>query len=136
VKLKIDLSKEKEGLNHFFKPYEILAWSVIWDEPEAVGSGKVWEKVNKALGPDKSISRASVIFFLNRQVDLGFLAWYDATGKGGHHRRYYAKVNMAGLVQAIIDRAEELLYQTLGQADAYVKMSREGPGLIYKGGPQ
>ena len=47
------------------------------------------EAVNERLGADKSISRASVIFFLNRMVDQGVLDYRSATGKGGHHRVYY-----------------------------------------------
>lgn len=57
-------------------------------EDEGVGSGKTWEVTNVRLGTGKSISRASVIFFLNRRVDQGVLNYTTATGKGGHHRIY------------------------------------------------
>lgn len=99
MRMKIDLSKD--GLALFYKPYEIIGWDVVWNSPEAIASGAVWEKVNFGLGPNKTISRASVIFFLNRQVDLGFMGWKDATGKGGHHRLYFPQVNMELLVQKI-----------------------------------
>lgn len=52
--------------------------------------------VNEALGPDKSISRASVIFFLNRMVDQGVLDYTSATGKGGYHRVYFPVMDERG----------------------------------------
>jgi predicted transcriptional regulator len=60
---------------------------------KGVGSGKTWKAVTEALGPDKSISRASVIFFLSRMADQGVLDYRTATGKGGHHRVYYPIMN-------------------------------------------
>lgn len=37
---------------------------------------------------DRTISRASIIFELNKMVAMGLLTWSDRTGKGGHHRIY------------------------------------------------
>ncbi len=56
---------------------------------EGASSGKTWAITNARLGSDKTISRASVIFFLNRMVDQGVLDYRTRTGKGGHHRVYY-----------------------------------------------
>ena len=61
-------------------------WSI---GEEGVGSGKTWAITNEKLGPEKAVSRASVIFFLNRMVDQGVLDYRTRTGKGGHHRIYY-----------------------------------------------
>ena len=80
----------KHGLNKTLKEYEEIGLRYIWAQgEEGAGSGKTWEAVKKTLGPGKSISRASVIFFLNRMVDQGVLNYRTATGKGGHHRIYY-----------------------------------------------
>jgi len=80
----------KQGLRKTLKEYEEIGLRYVWSLGEGgVGSGKTWEVVNERLGPDKSISRASVIFFLNRMVDQGVLDYRTATGKGGHHRVYY-----------------------------------------------
>ena len=49
--------------------------------------------MNERLEEGKTISRASVIFFLDRMVDQGVLSWRDATGKGGHHRIYITKLD-------------------------------------------
>ena len=80
----------KEGLRKTLREYEELALRYLWSiGEEGAGSGKAWREVNEALGAEKTISRASVIFFLNRMVDQGVLGFRDATGKGGHHRIYY-----------------------------------------------
>jgi len=81
---------EKEGLRKTLKEYEIAALKYVWSTgEEGVGSGKTWEATNAKLEPGKTVSRASVIFFLNRMVDQGVLNYRTATGKGGHHRVYY-----------------------------------------------
>ena len=82
---------EKEGLNKTLKEYEEIALRYVWSVgEEGVGSGKTWENTNEKLGPEKAVSRASVIFFLNRMVTQGVLDYRTRTGKGGHHRIYYS----------------------------------------------
>ena len=49
--------------------------------------------MNEELDEGKSISRASIINYLNRMVDGGVLGFRDATGKGGHHRIYITKLD-------------------------------------------
>ncbi len=81
---------EKEGLSKTLKEYEEIALKHVWSiGEEGVGSGKIWAITNKRLEPDKTISRASVIFFLNRMFEQGVLNFRSRTGKGGHHRVYY-----------------------------------------------
>lgn len=80
----------KEGLRKTLKEYEEAGLRYVWSVgEEGVGSGKTWMAVNERLDPDKTVSRASVIFFLNRMVDQRVLDFRSATGKGGHHRIYY-----------------------------------------------
>jgi len=81
---------EKEGLGKTLKEYEEIALRYVWSiGEEGVGSGKTWAITNEKLGPEKAVSRASVIFFLNRMVDQSVLNYRTGTGKGGHHRIYY-----------------------------------------------
>ncbi len=81
---------EKEGLSKTLKKYEEAALKYVWSiGEEGVGSGKTWAITNERLEPGKTVSRASVILFLNRMVDQGVLSYRTATGKGGHHRVYY-----------------------------------------------
>jgi len=92
---KFDPSKQE--LRKTLKEYEEVGLRHVWSLGEGgVGSGKTWEAVNERLGPDKSISRASVIFFLNRMVDQGVLDYRSATGKGGYHRVYYPVMDERG----------------------------------------
>ncbi len=81
---------EKEGLSKTLKEYEKVALRYVWSLGEEGGSsGKTWANTNERLGPGNTISRASVIFFLNRMVDQRVLDYRTRTGKGGHHRVYY-----------------------------------------------
>jgi len=87
----------KHGLRKTLKEYEEAGLRYVWSIGEkGVGSGKTWAAVNEALDPDKRVSRASVIFFLNRMVDQGVLDYRSATGKGGHHRVYFPVLDERG----------------------------------------
>jgi predicted transcriptional regulator len=93
----------EKGLRKTLREYEELALRHIWDVgEEGAGSGKTWEHVNEELGPDKSISRASTIYFLNRMVDQGVLGFRDATGKGGHHRIYVPQLDERGYKKYVV----------------------------------
>ena len=80
----------KYGLQKTLKAYEEIALRYVWSQGEkGASTGKTWTAVTEALGPDKSISRASVILFLSRMADQGVLDYRTATGKGGYHRVYF-----------------------------------------------
>jgi hypothetical protein len=49
----------------------------------------LWMNINQSL--QGSISRASIINYLNAMVDEELLTYIETTGKGGHHRVYYMK---------------------------------------------
>ncbi len=91
------------GLRKTLKEYEEIALRYIWSVgDEGAGSGKTSEHVNEGLGEGKSISRASIIGYLNRMVDEGVLGWRDATGKGGHHRIYVTQLDERGYEKYIV----------------------------------
>ena len=46
--------------------------------------------------PRGSVSRASIINYLNAMVDEGLLGYTEITGKGGHRRIYSQKYDEAG----------------------------------------
>ena len=79
---KIDTTKE--GHDVVFKPYMVHVLNYLIGTDEPAGSNIIWTYANDI----QKISRASVIFFLNKMVDDGLLVWEDGTGKGGHHRKY------------------------------------------------
>ena len=101
---------EKEGLGKTLKKYEEVALKYVWSMgEEGVGSGKTWAITNEGLGPGNTVSRASVIFFLNRMVDQGVLSYRTATGKGGHHRVYYPVMNEEAYKKHILKTIVESL---------------------------
>lgn len=93
----------KNGLRKTLREYEELVLRYLWSVgKEGTGSGKSWMMANERLGTEKTISRASVIFFLNRMVDQGVLGFRDATGKGGHHRIYYPLMDEDGYKKYVL----------------------------------
>ena len=98
----------ESGLRKTLKEYQELALRFVWEVgEEGANSGDVWRAVNERLGEGKSISRASIIFFLNDMVDDRVLGFREATGKGGHHRVYSSAMDEAGyrmyLLRTVID---------------------------------
>jgi hypothetical protein len=85
MNLSLDLSRE--GLEMFFKPYQVKALETLWKADRGLSSREVWDAVDK-------ISRASVINFLNDAVEeLDLLEVEYTTGKGGHRGIYIPKRN-------------------------------------------
>jgi len=83
--LKLDTGKK--NLDMFFKDYQMEALRYLWRvQPEGANSRTVWVNVNDSL--QGSISRASIINYLNSMVDEGLLTYTERTGKGGHQRVY------------------------------------------------
>ncbi len=100
----------KQGLRKTLKEYEEAGLRYVWSQSEkGAGSGKTWEAVNKTLGPEKSVSRASVIFFLNRMVEQGVLDYRTSTGKGGHRRIYYPVMDERGYKKHLLKTVVESL---------------------------
>jgi len=72
-----------------FRPYQEVIMDYLWRTPGHWVSSVVWERANDVLWKTgSSISRASVINFLNRMVDEGVLIYREETGKGGARRLY------------------------------------------------
>jgi len=107
----------QSGLRKIIREYEELTLRNIWSVgEEGAASGSTWETVNIQLGPDKSISRASVIFALNRFVDQGVFGWRDATGKGGHHKIYYPLMDEKGYLKYILSTMVESMMRDFPEA--------------------
>ena len=101
---------EKEGLSKTLKKYEEVALRYVWTTGEkGVSSGKAWLHVSKILMEEEeiTISRASIIFFLNRMLDQGVLNFRSKSGKGGYHRVYFPLLDEKGykkhLLKTIVD---------------------------------
>ena len=86
----LQLDTGKESLDMFFKDYQVESLRYLWSiRPEGANSRAVWTNVNDSL--QGSISRASIINYLNAMVDEGLLTYTETTGKGGIQRVYYMK---------------------------------------------
>jgi len=89
------LNPQNKGLAKVFRDYQEKALRYIWEMgDEGAISKQVWIHVNGRL-EDSSISRASIINFLNAMVDEGVLNYHEETGKGGYHRVYKPKLDEA-----------------------------------------
>jgi len=94
----------EKGLLTLFKPYQAALLEYIWElnNPGRTGitSGPAYEFLKDH--PD-SKSRAAVIFFLNEMVEEGVLEYEERTGKGGHHRVYYPKMNREQFAHYVVE---------------------------------
>ena len=94
----------------FFKPYQITALDILWNSKETLSSRQVWEQANMQL--PGTISRASVINFLNASVENGILDYVKTTGKGGYRRLYFSKLSKSETSTFLTEKVRESL-QTL-----------------------
>ena len=96
------------GFSAVLKDWQLKVMKVVWGTPEGANSRMVWTKVLPILNGE-TISRASVINFLESMREMGVISGKDATGKGGHHWVYYPKLNEAEFKKLIADRMIESL---------------------------
>jgi hypothetical protein len=83
MKGNIEYDTAESGLRAVLKDYQELALRAIWATPEGLGSKAVWDRVNAELKPN-TISRASVINFLESMRMMDVLKGEEKTGKGGY----------------------------------------------------
>jgi hypothetical protein len=93
-KMNLSMDITQKGLMMFFKDYQVKALKALWKKNEGMSSRDVWEAVGA-----NSISRASIINFLNDCVEENDLLSVDyITGKGGHRGIYRPKRSEAETV--------------------------------------
>lgn len=85
INLEIDTSEK--GLRSVLRDYQEIALRVLWESGEGLNSRAVWERVNSRL-KGETISRASIINFLEDMRGMDVLRGTDRTGKGGHQWVY------------------------------------------------
>jgi hypothetical protein len=94
--LTIVIDPSKKGLEKVLRDYQIEALQIIWNsDNNGMTSREVYQAVNKSLG-SKTISRASIINFLNDMCDEGVLKFEEETCKGGTRRKYFTGLNELG----------------------------------------
>ena len=107
--MKFKFDHTESGLRKTLKDYQELALRFIWTIGEqGATSGPIWGHVNEQLAKvNKSISRASIIFFLDAMVERGVLGYETITGKGGHFRRYKPELDERGYRKFILEQILE-----------------------------
>lgn len=82
----------RPGLRKALKDYEELALRAVWESKGRMNTRAVWMEVNKMLSPE-SISRASIINFLQSMEEQGVLESEVESCKGGHRKLYTPKMD-------------------------------------------
>ncbi len=103
---KIVFDLEIPGLRSIFRPYQEAAMDVIWDSGGMWTTAEVYRRVSDKMFPE-TISRASIINFLKKMAEEGYLTFVERTGKGGYHRVYTAATSKEDFKVAMADRIVE-----------------------------
>ena len=91
-----------EGLAKVLRDYQIEALRHVWTKgDDGAISKEVWQHTNEVLEGIRTISRASIINFLNAMVDEGVLNYENETCKGGTRRIYTPKLDERGFKKHI-----------------------------------
>jgi len=98
----------------------ILEWRPT-GEPFEMDTRRAFEyELAERQEQDLTISRASVIFELNKMADMGLLTWRDKTGKGGHHKVYRLAMTPHELEALVVTRLLKHVKENWPQAYAEV----------------
>lgn len=106
----IVLDPTKSGFEKVLRDYQIEALKHVWESAnKGVTSREVYLHVNKVLGGVKTVSRASIINFLNDMCDDGVLNYEEETCKGGMRRKYFPGLDEEGFKKYIAKTVFESL---------------------------
>ena len=93
----------KNGFEKVLRDYQIEALKLVWENTgDGLTSREVYDAVNVRLG-SKSVSRASIINFLNAMCDEGVLDFEEETCKGGMRRKYSTGLDESGFKKYIAE---------------------------------
>jgi hypothetical protein len=114
----IDLSEK--GFKKIFQPYQEIVWRILWNSPQQSFSTKdMWVKVNGELNPS-SISRASIINFMQDMAEQGLLIQEMETCKGGMRGLYKSKLSEAELKKHVVKTVLDCLIRDFPKETANV----------------
>lgn len=104
------LDPSKSGFEKVLRDYQIEALRMVWGSTETgATSREVYLQVNKELEGKKTVSRASIINFLNAMCDEGVLTYEEETCKGGMRRKYFPGLDEEGFKRHIAKSVIESL---------------------------
>ena len=103
---KIDTTKT--GIEAIMKPYHYGIITHILDRPEGITSGDMHAELEFQ---GYTVSRASVINYLQALAREGIITQKERSGKGGMHGVYTAKLNfkqiLTNIVESVMDKVLE-----------------------------
>ena len=103
----------EDGFRTVVKDYQEMALRFVWGSGErGVLTKEVWLHVNKELGGSESISRASIINFLQDMASDGVIQVNHRTGKGGHHGVYSSPLDEEGFKRYVAKNVISKLFET------------------------
>jgi len=99
----------------FFLLWQVEVLNYLWSiYPEDANSREVYENVVKRL--DKTVSRTSIINYLNEMVDERLILYTESTGKGGVHWRYKIKFSKSEFKEYLVRRVMDKLLSEYPEA--------------------
>jgi predicted transcriptional regulator len=93
----------KTGFNAVLRDWQIKVMQIIWNKPEGIISRIAHQEVNQAL-KGETISRASVINFLEDMREMGVFTGREESGKGGYHWIYSPAMDEEGFKTFIVQK--------------------------------
>ena len=109
----VTFNTDEEGFRTVVKDYQEVALRYMWRLDGAGASSRdVWVNVNKDLMGKSTISRASIINFMNLMVEEDALGYTEITGKGGHRRIYTSDLDEAGFKRFMAHKIISKLHET------------------------
>ena len=118
----------KTGFHAVLTDWQIKVMQVVWNSREGIISRMAWQKANQAL-EGETISRASVINFLEAMRELGVLKGEEKTGKGGHHWVYSPAMDEAGFKRFIVEKMIATLMESFPAVTKEVLKSLVNDGV-------
>ncbi|MBS7638336.1 BlaI/MecI/CopY family transcriptional regulator [Candidatus Bathyarchaeota archaeon] len=105
----IVLDTSRNGLEKVLRDYQIKVLEVIWKNPDkGLTSREICDHVNKIL-KTRTVSRASIINFLNEMCEYDVIKYETETCKGGARRKYFQKLDEEGFKRYIAKMVIESL---------------------------
>jgi predicted transcriptional regulator len=93
----------KTGFHAVLRDWQIKVMQIIWKKPEGIISRITYERLNQEL-KGETISRASVINFLEDMRNMGVLNGREESGKGGYHWIYSPAMDEERFKGFIVDK--------------------------------
>jgi predicted transcriptional regulator len=113
------LDPNKTGFEKVLQDYQIAALKVVWKNKDGgVTSRDVYLQSMEDLEGVRTISRASIINFLNSMCDEGVLSYDEETCKGGTRSRCSSVLNEEGYVKYIARSVIESLLKDFPEQTA------------------